>query len=210
MIKKAIIYDLDNTIYPVNSIGDALFEPFLALMQGYPEHDHHIDNIKNDMFRKPFQVVATEYNFNDELSQRGLKLLEQLTYSGPIYYFEDYPLIKTISADRFLVTTGFSNLQYSKIKGMGIGGDFMEIHVVDPLQSSRTKKDVFTEIMQKYGFVADDVLVVGDDPNSEIKAAAELGIDTVLYDKYDRYQQHPALYKIGDFKELAALLAVTG
>jgi putative hydrolase of the HAD superfamily len=201
MIKKAIIYDLDNTIYPVHSIAESLFIPFLKLIDEYNQYLDNINAIKSDMMRMSFQVVAAKYHFNEELIQRGLNLLQSITYTGPINYFNDYPEIKNIFAERFLVTTGFYNLQYSKIRGMGIENDFTEIHVVDPLTSIKTKKDVFADIMQRHNYNASDVLVVGDDPESEIKAAAELGIDTVLYDKFDRYPQ-TTLYKITDYKEL--------
>lgn len=203
MNKKAIIYDLDNTIYPVHSIAESLFEPFLELLSEYPEHDADIARIKDDMMRKPFQLVATEHHFNDELINRAITLLQTMTYQGEINYFDDYPAIKNINAERFLVTTGFYNLQYSKIHGMGIEDDFAEIHVVDPLTSTKTKKDVFADIMQRHHYKTEEVLVVGDDPESEIKAALALGIDTVLYDKTNRYVQHTALYKITSFSELS-------
>jgi len=203
MNKKAIIYDLDNTIYPVHSIAEGLFEPFLELLSEYPEHDADIAEIKDDMMRKPFQVVAGEHHFSNELISRTITLLQTMTYQGEIKYFDDYPEIKNINAERFLVTTGFYNLQHSKIYGMGIADDFTEIHVVDPLTSTKTKKDVFADIMERHHYKPEDVLVVGDDPESEIKAALALGIDTVLYDKTNRYAQHTALYKIASFSELA-------
>ena len=202
-MKKAIILDLDNTIYPVQSIAESLFEPFLELLSEYPEHDADIGKIKDDMMRKPFQVVAVEHHFSDELISRTITLLQTMTYQGEIKYFDDYPEIKNINAERFLVTTGFYNLQHSKIYGMGIADDFTEIHVVDPLTSTKTKKDVFADIMERHHYKPEDVLVVGDDPESEIKAALALGIDTVLYDKTNRYAQHTALYKIASFSELA-------
>jgi len=36
-------------------------------------------------------------------------------------------------------------------------------------------------ILEKYGFQRKEVLIVGDDPHSEIKAGREIGVDTVLY-----------------------------
>jgi putative hydrolase of the HAD superfamily len=204
MSKKAIIYDLDNTIYPVHSIGESLFEPFLKLLNEYGAHADNINAIKNDMMRKPYQVVAAEHNFNAELNERGLDLIQTMTYTGPINYFEDYPLIKNIPAERFLVTTGFYDLQYSKINGMGIADDFLEIHVVDPLTTNRTKQDVFVDIMRRHAYTVHDVLVVGDDPASEIKAAMDLGIDVVLYDKLERHKQTD-LYRITNYSELVAL-----
>jgi putative hydrolase of the HAD superfamily len=72
---------------------------------------------------------------------------------------------------------------------LGIKNDFEAIVVVDPAISVLTKKDVFKNILLQYQLQEKEVLVVGDDLHSEIKAAQELGIDTVLYD----YQDLPAL-----------------
>lgn len=207
MQKRAIIYDLDNTIYPVHTIGDKLFDPMFKLITENGEH-HNIGDIKDDMMRMPFQVVANKHHFNDALTKSGLQLLQELTYDGEIKTFEDYPEIKNLPAKRYLVTTGFLNLQYSKIKGMGIENDFAEIHVVDPTTSARSKKDVFADIIERHGYAIPEVLVVGDDPESEIKAAHALGIDTVLYDKYNRYTSHAANYKIANFKELVVCMSM--
>lgn len=51
-----------------------------------------------------------------------------------------------------------------------------------------------------------DVLVVGDDPESEIKAGLELGIETVLFDKENKYPQTNANFKINNFSELKVKL----
>ena len=155
--------------------------------------------------RKPFQVVAATHRFSDELTQKGINLLKELTYSGDIMPFSDYQEIKSIPGERFLVTTGFLNLQLSKIRGMNIEPDFMEIHIIDPTSSQKSKKDVFADIMVRHGYTPSEVLVIGDDPESEIQAARELGIDTVLYDKYNLYSPTASKYIISDFRELGTL-----
>lgn len=205
MIKSAIIYDLDNTIYSVHSIGEQLFASLFQLIKESGEQPENMDSIKDDIMRKPFQVVAAKHQFSAELTEKGISLLKELTFSGNIVPFSDYQEIKNIPGERFLVTTGFLNLQLSKIRGMGIESDFREIHIIDPVASERTKKDVFADIMERYGYKPSEVLVAGDDPESEIKAAQELGIDTVLYDKYNLHAHTTSKYKIADFKELGKL-----
>lgn len=206
MIKKAIIYDLDNTLYTVASIGDKLFASLFHLIEKEDIPTERISSIKNDIMRKPFQVVAQQYHFSNELTQKGLELLKDLTYSEPIELHDDYPEILNLPQERFLVTTGFTQLQYSKIRNLGIEQDFKEIHVIDPMSTNQTKRTVFADIMQRHHYSPQEVLVVGDDPESEIQAATDLGIDTVLYDKMNRYSSSSATYKIADFKELRHLV----
>ena len=206
MEKKAFIYDLDNTIYAVATIGDELFASLFKLIRESGAFTGSFDKIRDDIMRKPFQVVAQKYHFSEALTREGTRLLEDLSYEGPIQPFGDYPEIKNIPGDRFLVTTGFRKLQASKIRGMGIEPDFKEVRVVDPSTSEKTKKDIFADIMARHGYRPAEVLVIGDDPESEIKAARELGIDTVLYDKENRHPNAIATHKISDFKELRLLV----
>jgi putative hydrolase of the HAD superfamily len=206
MQKKAIIFDLDNTVYSVHSIGNELFASLFELIFQNENHAENRDKIKDDIMRRPFQVVAKDYHFSDELTQKGIALLKGLTYEGKIEPFPDYQFAKGLPVDKFLVTTGFLKLQQSKVDGMKIGQDFKEIIIVDPLTSDKTKKDVFADIIKKYGYNKSEVLVVGDDLQSEIKAAQQLGIDAVLYDKshlYDDIAFHPT---ISDFSQLKSFL----
>ncbi len=78
---------------------------------------------------------------------------------------------------------------------LSIEGDFEELHIVDPEISKLTKKDVFEDIMQRHKYSPDDLLVVGDDPESEIKAATELGIETFLFDPDDSHPYALVTYK---------------
>ncbi len=143
MKKKAIILDLDNTIYSVPSIGNKLFASLFLMIEESGEHTAEIAAIKDEIMRKPFQLVAAQHQFSEVLTKKGVDLLLNLTYEVPIEPFSDYFFTKQLTCDKFLVTTGFLKLQQSKIKGMGIEQDFKEIHIVDPATSHKTKKDVF-------------------------------------------------------------------
>lgn len=199
---KAIIYDFDNTLYSVQSLGNELFQPLFDLIGASGEYDEGMEAIKRDLMGKPFQVVAKEHHFSEDLTEQCAELLRNLTYKGEIRPFEDYEELKKIPGERYLVTTGFSDLQWSKIERMGIKADFKEIHVVDPDISSKTKKDVFADILQRKGYAVSEVWVVGDDPVSEIRAAQELGIETALLDKSGQHGEETASLIVGNFKEL--------
>ena len=207
MTKKAIIFDLDNTIYSVPSIGHELFASLFKLIEGNDSHLKDMAAIKKEIMRRPFQVVAADYNFNDELTKKGIDLLQNLKYEGKIEAFPDYYELGDLTLDRYLVTTGFLNLQRSKITGMKIEKDFKEIYIVDPSTSDRTKKDVFASIIKNNRYNKAEVLVVGDDLHSEIQAARDLGIDAVLYDKFNLHTDTGSLLKISSFRELKTMLS---
>jgi len=205
MDKKALILDLDNTIYSVKTIGDELFRPLFSLIKEDGQHNKDMDEIKEQIMRRPFQWVAGKYNFSEGLKEKAMDLLKDTTYTGMIKPFIDYSAVKDLEVGKYLVTTGFLKLQQSKITGMKIQNDFREIHIVDPYSSTQTKKDVFAEIIYRHQYAKSEVLVVGDDPESEIKAAQELGVDAILYDRENRYPNSD-VKRIKDFRELKELL----
>ena len=202
MTKKAIILDLDNTIYPVSSIGEKLFSELFQIISESGDYSGEFQVIRSEIMRIQFQLIANEHHFGEKLKADCMKLLKDLTYDDKIEPFEYYEEVRKLSCKKYLVTTGFTKMQTSKVKNLGIEKDFERIFIVDPIKSDITKQIVFKGILDEYGFEVGDLLVVGDDLNSEIKAAQELGIETVLYDFEAKYGQNDHLKIIRNFKEL--------
>jgi putative hydrolase of the HAD superfamily len=202
MKKKAIIIDLDNTIYPVSSIGDKLFKTLFSIIYESGEYSGDFDKIKPEIMRRPFQFVADEFLFSESLKSVGISHLSELTYEDKMQPFEDYYFLETIPCKKFLVTTGFPKMQKSKIKQLGIEDDFEEIFIIDPGKSDITKKDIFNKILTDNKYKVDEILVVGDDLDSEIKAAKELEIDNVLYDYKCEHIKIENQAVISDFRDL--------
>lgn len=213
-MKKAIIYDLDNTIYPVASVGEALLAPLFDLVATHYPAPEQLAVLRHELMHRPFQVVAARHHFSEALTAQSIQLLQQLTFAEPLEPFADYAAVLSLSPTRYLVTKGFTALQRSKIAALGIAAHFAEIHIVDvtqaPTGSPRTKQDVFAYLLARHSYAPAEALVVGDDPESEIKAAQALGIDTVLYDREGRYPAHLATYTVTRFTELPQILNQAG
>lgn len=202
MIKKAIILDLDNTVYPVSSIGDKLFKSLFELIEKSGQYKGDFEKLKAEIMRRPFQYVAKEFEFSEKLFGESHKLLENLTYGEPMVTFDDYKFIRDLKIDKFLVTAGFTKMQESKVHQLGIAGDFKAIYIIDPAKTNLVKKDMFLKIMIEQNFRPTELLVAGDDVNSEIKAALELGIDAVLYDRAGTAKPTNEFQIIKHFSEL--------
>ena len=125
-----------------------------------------------------------------------------MSYDMPMKAYEGYDLIKSIPINKFLITTGFSKLQWSKVEMLGIKDDFNEIHIVDLEISTKTKKDVFNDIITRFNYKIEEILVVGDDPESEIKAANELGLQTFLFDPDDKHLNTMVTYRHNHLKNI--------
>jgi putative hydrolase of the HAD superfamily len=206
MRKKALLLDLDNTIFPVPQIGHRLFAPLFELIEQADIPAHELNKIKDEVMRRPFQMVAEEHHFPSDLVSKCIEVLKELSYNDPIEPYEDYVHIQRLPHDKFIVTTGFRKMQQSKVDQLGLARDFKEVHIIDPTTTKQLKKDVFAEILHRHGYAKEDVLIIGDDLHSEIKAAQELGIDALWYDKEQRYEPVPGVKKIKDYGELVRYL----
>jgi putative hydrolase of the HAD superfamily len=210
-MKRALILDLDNTIYPVSSISENLFAPLFETLDQHADiinanDTDRVNKIKDEMTRRPFQHIADEFGLEAGLKDKMVDILKNISYDLPMKPFEDYQHIQSIPLDKFLVTTGFSKLQWSKVKMLGIESDFKAIHIVDPEVNQQTKKDVFAQIMITHNYTPGNLLVIGDDPGSEIKAARALGIDTFLYDPENKYPDAQVTYRAVNLKEVSDIL----
>ncbi len=203
---KALFLDLDNTIYPVHSIGAQLFAPLFDLIDQSGEVSQQRSAVQEAIQRKPFQVVAREFGFSPALTASGIQLLQDVRYTGPISAFPDFSIVASLPQMKFLVTTGFRKLQESKIDGLQIRQLFQEIHIVDPMISGMSKKDVFADLIQRFSLTHGEVLVIGDDPHSEIKAALDLGLPTILYDAVNLHPEWTSTRRITNYNHLPQAL----
>ncbi len=206
MIKKALIIDLDNTIFPVSSLSGDLFLPILTLIEKSGEFEGDFNKVRNDILRRPFQRVASDYHFSENLIAEGTVLLINAVCTRRISTYDDYEELRKLKCRKYLVTSGFMKMQQSKIDMLGIRNDFDRIHIIDPLTSQLSKKDIFSDILENNHLNKNEVLVVGDDPDSEIKAAGELGIDSILYKRSGNNETAKINGSISHFSQLADLL----
>lgn len=204
---KALILDLDNTIYPVESISHELFVPLYDLMEQYRDDvgEDTLQQAKQEMTKVAFQKVADKHQFPQKLKEKGVALLSDLTYEGDMKAFDDYRQLQSLKTEKHLVTMGFTKMQWRKVDKLNLRPDFTEIIVNDPELTEGTKKEVFEHLMQKYNYQPNEVAVIGDDPESEIQAGKALGMVTVLYDRKGEYNADVADYKITSFIELQSL-----
>ncbi|HEX9980994.1 MAG TPA: HAD family hydrolase [Flavobacterium sp.] len=202
MKTKALILDLDNTIFPVEAIADDVFGPLYKRIEQDGSFNGDLAELRNDMMRLPLQKVAKSYGFSSSLREDCNTLLKNMSYDKPIRAFKDYAEIQNLPYRKYLVTMGYKKLQHSKIRQLGIEKDFEEVIIIDPEQSDKEKKDIFKEIADKHGFKPEEIVVIGDDPDSEIAGAKELGMEAILYDKINRHSDIPK-NRITDYKELA-------
>src|SRR4051812_34896800 len=111
MEKKALILDLDDTIFKTRSMDSRVFEPFFEhLRQRLRAHyaPHEMESIINDLWYHTWNIVMDHYNIPLELLSGSFHMLESLDPALDIVPYPDYDFIKTLACPKFLVTTSLT------------------------------------------------------------------------------------------------------
>lgn len=180
---RAIIFDLDSCLSAADEVGRNLYDPvFRAIREA--NHDtltnEELDEAFTDAWRIPFDVVAETHGFSAGMRDAGWREFSSLEVRTPMVGYPDLPAIWDLPVQRFLVTSGFRRLQESKVRALGFADRFTAI-LIDAIDEpgKKGKQRIFEEILKAHRLPPSDVLVVGDNPDSEIAAGNRLGIATV-------------------------------
>jgi FMN phosphatase YigB (HAD superfamily) len=180
---KAVIFDLDNCLSPVDQFGPELFEPAFAAIRAANDGSVPQEQLAESFAahsRHSFDWIANRYRYTPAMYAAGSKAWSQAEVTSNVVGYEDLPLLEQVPGERFLVTTGFRRLQESKIAALDITRYFAAV-VIDGLED-RPRKDKrcrFQEIMAVRNLRQADVLIVGDSHEAELTAAKSLGIRSV-------------------------------
>jgi len=203
-MKHIFFIDLDNTIYFTKPNEEQLMGELYNFLEsldlGISKENFQL--AKQDMLRTPFQKVAKKYGFSEELMPDILAYLQNRQVTKPLKPSDDYHYIKSLNGRKFIVTAGFLKQQTSKVKMLGIADDFEAVHVVDV--STTNKKEAFKILIDQYNLKTDDILIIGDDAESEIKFGLELGITTFLLDPENLHPNAESTFRGTDLSGLHA------
>lgn len=193
-MKQVFFIDLDNTIYFTKPNEDVLMKGLYDLLeqQDLKLPDEQYLAAKAEMLRTPFLKVAKKYEFPKEVTDRLIDYLSNREVTKALIPSDDYHYIKSLKGRKFIVTAGFPKQQYSKVKMLGIADDFEDVQVVDVAVSN--KKQAFLNLIEKFNLDTEEILIIGDDAESEIKYGLELGIETFLLDPENLHPNAKSTY----------------
>lgn len=186
-----------------------VFEPFFAGLRAKLSglfDQAAIDAISSELWEKPFDVVIEKYKIPENVLIESWDLLDGTDFRLDISTYADYHYILKLDGLRFLVTTGPHKLQEAKIKALGIEGDFVGTVINDKFRDSRSKADIFKELMDEFDLDPATTYVIGDNPDSEIDAGNSLGMVTIQVLRPGVQKGGNAVHYISSFDELAAII----
>lgn len=207
---KAIIFDLDSCLSPADEPGRQLFVPaFEAITHATPASSSQsmLQEAFTDMWRLPFDFVAEKHRFTPEMKSAGWNVLARLEVTTPMVGYGDLSVLSELPGLKFVVTSGFRRLQETKIRALRIASMCTAIYI-DAIDEPgcRGKLKIFEDILRDYRLQPAEVLIVGDNHDSEIAAGVRLGIRTAQTLRPGVPRSPAAAYHIQGLQELETLL----
>lgn len=207
---QLLIFDLDDTIFETKSIGQHHIESILENFKNSISSTFKIEEVNlivSDLWKYPFDHVSEKYNLKDSIRRQFSKAINELNYKFEINPFIDFEVVRKIQTRKVLVTTGFKKLQLAKIEALSLEDVFEEIHIDEIDSTNRIyKKGIFEHLINSKNKEFQDFIIIGDNPESEIKAGYELGLTTVQVAKFGQSQTAYADYYIHNFNDLIQIL----
>jgi len=178
---KAIIFDLDMCIFDTRTLGERILEPVLLSLHTSSVPEDIQREIDRMLWTTSLEDIIEIFSLPQDVAESMRQAHLQLVVPSTIKTFGDEYLISAMSGYHILVTSGYDLWQSRKIEQLGVSVLFDEviIDVIDNPQVRKGKKQIFLELMRRHGWYSDEIVVVGDNPHSELKAGRELNMITV-------------------------------
>jgi putative hydrolase of the HAD superfamily len=227
-VKKydTIFFDLDHTLWDfernsaealteifhdlrLDKYGIPAPEPFISL---YKEHNHSCwdkyrkgEITKENLRSLRFQLALKDFEVNDhKLAERiGDEYVNRSPYKTNLfpgaldlleYLQREYKIC--------IITNGFEEVQYIKIRQSGLEKYFDHIITSEKAGVQKPHPDIFHLAMKLVNTSSDKVIMIGDDLEADVLAARKLSVDAILFDPNLKNKVDGDFRVINELKEL--------
>ena len=227
---KCVIFDLDHTLwdydsncaealkelYVKNELGQRGISSFEQLLIAFMEMNKQMWNqydlgiIQRDVIRYQrfhrilLSLGVDDYNLSLTMSSDYVSLSptkKNLVPNAKVileYLKSKYRLI--------IITNGFEEIQTVKLASSGISGYFDNVVTSETAGHKKPAKEIFEYALAENSFSAHEVIMIGDNLNTDIKGANNAGIDSAYFNPNRMPHQQKMKYEISDLIELKSIL----
>lgn len=231
MAYKHLFFDLDHTLwdfemntketlqdlYELNALKEKGVTDFEIFFSKYSYHNHRLWDkytkglIKQDELRwKRMWLALLEFKIADEVLSKHLAVqyLEILPTKKNLfpYTFEILDYLKGKGYIMHLITNGFENVQYNKLRNSNLTDFFVEVITSEASNSLKPNKEIFEYALQKSGAAIEESIMIGDNLDADIQGGINAGMDTIFVNHLKVDPHIHATYVIHHLKELENIL----
>lgn len=225
-----IFFDLDRTIWDFDKNStDTLFEIFEKYNLG------NILNCSfEDFFQKykKHNTILWEAYRNNQIKKEKLSV-NRFLFTLNDFYNDDVLLASYIAEDYIklsphksallphaketlevlhkkynlhIITNGFKEVQYIKIKNSGLENFFIHIITSEEVGVQKPDRKIFEYALRKTGAKPDNSIMIGDDLKVDIGGAMQIGMDQIYFNVNPQITNHQATFEIKSLLELTHIL----
>ena len=105
----------------------------------------------------------------------------------------------------YVVTNGFRETQYIKLKECGLYRYFRGVVCSEEAGANKPSPVIFGYALRAAGVGADEAVMIGDDPQTDILGASNAGIDSVWFNPFGEVREIDATYEVSALSELLGI-----
>ena len=199
---KDVFFDLDHTLWDFDKNSMLAFKRVFKKFK---------INIKFDAFLKIYEPINLEYwkkYREDKVSKENLRrgrLIDSFNFFDLIYttekidkiadaYIQELPFDNhlfegaleildylTLKYKLHIITNGFEEVQYKKLKNSGIVHYFSTVTTSEEVGVKKPNSKVFLTALKKANSLPEESVMIGDSLEADILGANNIGMQTIFY-----------------------------
>jgi len=228
---KYVFFDLDHTLWDFDANARATLEKlhldlklvdkgihdFDVFYRNYLNHNEKLwakyrtGSIRQEELRvKRMWLTLLDFQIADEeLAQQLSELFLQLLPTRTIIFPDTREVLQYLTDKRYelyLITNGFEQTQWSKLRSSGLDGFFKEMITSESSNSLKPQKEIFDYALNKAGALAAESIMIGDSIEVDIMGAMGAGMDQIHVNFNDAPQEVTPTYTVRRLRELMEIL----
>lgn len=160
---------------------------------------------KNELIWRRFNDTFRTFGYdNPTLAQQfGRAYVEESPLQTALfpYTIELLTYLKT-KYQLHIITNGFSEVQYVKIKQCGLNPFFTTVTTSEECGFKKPNPEIFAFSLQKTSAKRDESIMIGDDIDTDIQGAIQYGMDQVFFNPEQHTTDRIATYEVSSLKEI--------
>lgn len=196
---------VDKGIHTIDLFLKAFYDINFQLWAMYDQGKVTKDELREIRFKNIFEKAGADANgiprdLEDDFMHRTSSKTHLLPYSKEIleYLKPNYRL--------HIITNGFNESQAKKMEASGLSPYFDLIVTSETTGHKKPDPRIFQYALDTLSVKNSDVMMIGDNPNSDILGAINSQIDNVYFDPHGKGIAHQPTHTIRHLKELESLL----